>query len=212
MHYLSYQGLDATPLKYLIIFFHGFGSNGANLLDLSHHLEKSLPHSVFVAPDAFTPLPGYDAGYQWFDLGDMDPAFMARGADQVRNQGIAMVQAIQQHYGVGPENTILVGFSQGTMMALSLALGHSRLARAVIGFSGGLYMDSAFIKADPEFLKIHLIHGEEDTVVPFEASLDAANMLDDLGFKVELCLIPHLDHGISQEGLREAQTFLETLQ
>ena len=124
---------------------------------------------------------------------------------------MALIESLQKTHGIGPENTILIGFSQGTMMALSCALGHPHLVRAVIGFSGGLYMDPHFIKAVPQSLNIHLIHGEEDDVVPFEASIDAANLLDDLGFKVEVCLIPHLDHSINQECLYEAQTFLESL-
>ncbi len=211
MNYPLYKAYGAEQPQQLVILLHGYGANGQDLLGLAPHLEKALPQAVFVAPNAFTPFPGREGGYLWFDLGDMDPEFMARHCDAVRDKGIALIESLQEAHGIGPENTILIGFSQGTMMALSCALGHPKLARAVIGFSGGLYMDPHFIKAAPQFLNVHLIHGEEDEVVPFEASLDTANLLDDLGFKVELCLIPHLDHEINQDALFEAQTFLESL-
>ena len=211
MQHPTHWGPEAKTPEQLVVFFHGFGANGQDLLSLALHLEKSLPKAVFVAPNAFAPIPGYKGGYQWFDLGEMDPEFMAQHCDAVRGEGMALIESLQKTHGIGPENTILIGFSQGTMMALSCALGHPHLVRAVIGFSGGLYMDPHFIKAVPQSLNIHLIHGEEDDVVPFEASIDAANLLDDLGFKVEVCLIPHLDHSINQECLYEAQTFLESL-
>jgi phospholipase/carboxylesterase len=208
MNHPTYKPHTVENPQQLVIFLHGYGANGEDLLSLAPHFERVLPQTVFVAPNAFTPFPGRDGSYLWFDLGDMEPELMARHCDAVRAQGIALIQDLQKAYGIGPENTILIGFSQGTMMALSCALGHPNLVRAVIGLSGGLYMDPHFIIAAPHDLNIHLIHGEEDEVVPFEASLDTANLLDDLGFKVELCLIPHMDHEINQDVIYEVQTFL----
>ena len=213
MRYPTYKTpLARTPehsAEHLVIFLHGYGANGEDLLGLASHFEKALPKAVFVAPNAFTEIPDSPMGYQWFDLANMDPALMEKNCASVQERGAALVHEIQQEHAIGPEQTTLVGFSQGTMMALYCALATENLCARVIGYSGGVYMQPDAIKADPKNLDVLLIHGEEDTVVPPSASLDAHAFLKNHGFNSAVHLRPNLEHSIDLEGLQLAQEFMK---
>ena len=209
MRYPIYEAPLAHPPEQLVIFFHGYGANGEDLLGLATHFEKTLSKAVFVAPNAFTQIPDYPMGYQWFDLANMDPTLMEQNCESVRERGVALIHEIQREWNIGPENTILVGFSQGTMMALYCALATENLCKTVIGYSGGVYMQPGSIKADPKTTHFLLIHGEEDTVVPPHGSLDAHMFIKNHGFTSEVHLRPNLEHSIDLEGLKIARKFIE---
>ena len=197
--------------KTLVIFFHGYGSNGADLIELSPHLEEAVEGGVFVAPNGFKRLHDFLEGYQWFDLPHMDPHVMQKNCASVKDQAVGMVQGFQKEYGIGPEKTILIGFSQGTMMSLYAALSHSNLCAGVIGFSGGVYMNADHMKADPKTLRVALIHGESDEVVPFRASEEALALLESHGFSSSLTPCARLTHSIDAKGLSAAKAFLKLL-
>jgi phospholipase/carboxylesterase len=195
-------GAKAVIPKVLVIFFHGFGANGDNLLDLAYYLETIVPEAVFVSPNAFTPIAGYPGGYQWFPLDDRRGEAIQSNCEAILPKGRAFVKGLQQQYNIPPERTFFVGFSQGTMTSLALALSDENLCGGVIGCSGGLYMDKMLVKASKK-LPIHLIHGEDDEVVDFAASQAAIEFLESLGFSSMLTLIPGLGHSIDERVLKE---------
>lgn len=210
--HLSHFGRQAAPPQFLVIFLHGYGANGANLLSLSWALEEALPSAVFVAPNAFTPLSSYGKeSYQWFELENMSPEYLENSCMRAVEKGVTLIRSLQTTYDVPGERTILVGFSQGTMMALALALSEPSLCRSVIGCAGGLYMDKAAIKALPETLKIYLIHGNEDTVVPFLEAEKTLATLKSLGFNVNLFPIPALGHSIDDQVVENMKKILRDL-
>lgn len=210
IHPLHYGAKAAIP-KFLVIFFHGFGANGDNLLDLSYFLETTLPEAVFVSPNGLTPMPHYPGGYQWFPLkDDLNPDDLKQECARVLDKGITLVETIQQHYNVPPERTFFVGFSQGTMMSLAIALAHKNICGGVIGCAGGLYMDASLIKA-PKDLPLYLIHGEDDAVVDPSASEATLEFLEGLGFSPTLTLVPRLGHSIDERVLKEIGTTLNQI-
>lgn len=215
-HPLHY-GAKAIIPKVLVIFFHGFGANGDNLLDMAYYLETVVPEAVFVSPNAFTSLTKYQGhydewfpsgGYEWFPLkDDLNPEDLKRECTKVLEKGRSLVGGLQEQYNIPPERTFFIGFSQGTMMSLAVALSSKNICGGVIGCSGGLYMDAPLLKAS-KTLPIHLIHGEEDEVVAPQASQATIEFLELLGFAPTLTLIPGLGHNIDERVLREMGTVL----
>lgn len=209
MRYPLYEAPLAHPPEQLVIFFHGYGANGEDLLSLSTHFEQTLQKAIFIGPNAFTQIPDYPVDYQWFDLANMDPHLMEINCAGVKDRGVALIQELQREWDIPPEKTLLIGFSQGTMMALYCALAEANLCGAVIGYSGGVYINPESIQAKPEDLDILLIHGEEDSVVPASASQDTHAFLKHQGFTPEIHLRPGLEHSIDLEGLQIARNFIK---
>src|SRR5262245_17114370 len=102
----------------LVVLLHGYGSNGADLISLAPYWAKALPGAQFLSPNAPEPIPGMPGAYQWFGLAVRDPALLERGAAQAA-QGIdRFLDRELERYGLDDSRLALVGFSQGTMMAL----------------------------------------------------------------------------------------------
>ena len=209
MHPLHYGAKAAIP-KFLVIFFHGFGANGDNLLDLAHYL-PIVPEAVFVSPNAFMPIAHYPGGYQWFPLNDdLNSNDLKRECAKVLDQGSALVHSLQKQYNIPPERTFFIGFSQGTMMSLSIALSNENICGGTIGCSGGLYMDESLIKASCD-LPVHLIHGEWDEVVDAKESKTTVDFLKSFGFAPTLTLIPKLGHSIDDRALKDIGIALDQM-
>lgn len=191
----------------LVILLHGVGADGADLAPLGGQWRKALPQTAFVAPDA--PFPsGYGFGRQWFSLEGITPANRAVRIAEARAPFDTLLQEIIAAHGLGdhPERVALVGFSQGSMMALDALVSGRRAFGAIVAFSGRLVSDPApgLSLVTPTLL----IHGAEDPVIAASESVEAAAILQKLGVETQLLVLPALGHGISQEGAAMAQDFL----
>ena len=197
------------PADALIVLVHGYGASGDDLIDLAAELAPILPRAAFVAPHAQQHLPGQPmAGYQWFSLASFDPGDLAAGAAQAGPNLDAYIDAELTRRRIMPERLALVGFSQGTMMALQVGLRRTVLPAAIVGFSGllvGAERLGAEVRSRPPTL---LVHGSGDQVIPVQALMAAWPALADAGVPVEWHIRPGLAHGIDPEGLRLAGHFL----
>jgi phospholipase/carboxylesterase len=188
----------------LVIFLHGYGSNGEDLIGLSPYWDKLLPGTAFVSPNAPEEIPGMGGAFQWFPLSTMDPSVVARSARAAAPVLSAFITAEMARHNVGPQRTVLVGFSQGTMMALEVGLAWPTAFAGIIGFSGALVgFDGA--KSKPPVL---LIHGDQDDRVPHAASVGAVAALKAAGLDARLHTSPRLAHSIAMDGLQAAAGFL----
>ena len=196
------------PARSLVIFLHGYGSNGADLIDLAPYWAAALPDTLFLAPDAPQPCDGAPYGRQWWPLTSLSHAARAAG---VRVSAPALDAYIDRQlaaHGLGEDRLALVGFSQGAMMALHVGPRRTRPLAGVIGFSGML--------ADPEALAaevvtrppVLLVHGERDEVLPVEALHQAKIALKGLDFEVASHVSPGLGHSIDEAGLQLGARFL----
>ena len=200
------------PADRLIVLLHGYGANGEDLIALADALEARLPRTVFVAPDAPEPLPGAGFGArQWFDLTFRDPGELWRGVNHARPALDRFLDAELARYRLPARAMALVGFSQGTMMALHVALRRSEAPAAIVGFSG--------LIAGPEHLAgeiacrppVQLIHGAEDDLIPIEAMHFTREVLAEAQVPVEWHERPGLGHGIDPAGLALAGGFLSEM-
>jgi phospholipase/carboxylesterase len=194
----------------LVVFLHGFGANGDDLFGLARSLAPILPNTAFASPNAPEPCELGGPGLQWFGLihPDGPKQAWAAGADLAAPLLSAYLAAELARYGLDRSRLALVGFSQGTMMALHVGLAFGPPVAAIVGFSGRL-IAPAQLKPHPDGRPpILLIHGDADTVVPSSNLEAAALSLRAVGLKPETLLRPGLAHGIDEPGLVAAAQFL----
>lgn len=194
--------------KSLVIFLHGYGSNGADLIDLAPHWAQALPDTFFLSPDAPQPCDGVPYGRQWWPLTSLTPQARAAGVRTSAPALNAYIDAQLAAHGLTEDRLALVGFSQGAMMALHVGPRRAKALAGIIGFSGML--------ADPEALAaevvtkppVLLVHGDRDEVLPIAALHQAEAGLKGLDFEVATHVSPGLGHSIDEVGLRLGARFL----
>jgi phospholipase/carboxylesterase len=191
----------------LVIFLHGYGSNGDDLIGLSPYWDGLLPGTAFVSPNAPERIPGMDGAYQWFALTTMDPQVVAQSARAAAPVLQAFIAAEMARHNVGPERTVLVGFSQGTMMALEVGFSGPTAFAGIIGFSGALVGFEGAASKPP----VLLVHGDQDDRVPYAASVSAVAALKAAGIAASLHTSPRAAHTIAMDGLQAAAGFLKAV-
>lgn len=198
---------SGAPAEALVVLLHGYGANGDDLIALADVFAPALPHAAFFAPDAPGELTmaGLAGGREWFPLADRSLAECARGVTTAGPVLHSLLDAELARAGLDEASLALVGFSQGTMMALHVGLRRKRPLAALVGFSGVLAVDDpAGLTATPTLL----VHGTADEVLPARATLAAAQALGAADVPVEWHLRPGLPHGIDEVGLAMARDHL----
>lgn len=203
----SKSGEDSS----LVIFLHGYGADGADLLGLSDPLSEHLPDTVFAAPNAPERCTGNPMGFQWFPIPWIDGSSeedSELGMIQAVKDLNAYIDATMEEEGLSEAETILVGFSQGTMMALHVAPRRADQFAGVVGFSGRLLRPE--LLADEVLSKppVLLIHGDQDDVVPPISMPEAGDALQEAGFPVYGHVMKGTGHGIAPDGLGVALSFI----
>lgn len=196
----------------VVVFLHGYGADGADLLGLADPLAPHLPGTAFHAPDAPERSVNNPMGYQWFPIPWLDGSTeeqakeaMARSIEALN----AYLDRVLADEGLTPDRMVVVGFSQGTMMALHVLPRRDREVAGIVGFSGRLLLPErleAEAKVKPPVL---LIHGDADPMVPFEDMGLAGKALEGAGFTVYGHVMKGTGHGIAPDGLSVALGFLK---
>ncbi|HVJ43166.1 MAG TPA: prolyl oligopeptidase family serine peptidase [Dongiaceae bacterium] len=201
------QALAGKATK-LVVFLHGYGSNGDDLIGLAPYWAKLLPEAAFVSPNAPFPCEMAPFGYQWFSLENRDPQAKLAGVRAAAPVLDGFLDQQLDRFGLAESDLALVGFSQGTMMSLHVALRRKSAIAGVVGYSGaliGAQILAGEIKAKPPVL---LVHGMADPVVPFDAMAQAAGSLKAQGVEVTTEARPGLPHSIDEAGLQKGGAFL----
>lgn len=202
---------SGTAPDALVVLLHGYGSNGEDLISLARSIQPALPNAAFAAPNAPSQIPHMAAAYQWWPIETFSMAERAAGAAAAAPMLDAFLTAELEAAGLPSNRLLVVGFSQGTMMALHVGLRRTETVAGIVGISGMLVAPDhlqADIRSRPPVL---LIHGTEDEVVPFR-SMDLANTaLTAAGVGVEMHVSPGLGHSVGQDGLEAAAAFARTV-
>ncbi|MFC7705089.1 alpha/beta hydrolase [Plastorhodobacter daqingensis] len=194
-----------------VIFVHGYGADGRDLLGLADPLAPHLPDTVFYAPDAPEPCRNNPFGFQWFPIPRMDNSTEAEArASLVKSAGLldAFLDKVLEDEGLTPSQIALVGFSQGTMMSLHVAPRRAEPVAAVVGFSGRLLSPESLAAETRCRPPVLLVHGDADDVVPVQSLPEAAQALEAAGFDVYGHVSKGTAHGIAPDGLSLALSFL----
>jgi len=196
--------------RYLMVFLHGYGADGNDLIGLADPLAEHLPDVVFHAPNAPQRCTGNPMGYQWFPIPWLDGSSEAEASEGMASAFALLNEWLDETMaaeGIEAADTILVGFSQGTMMALHVAPRREDEVAGVIGFSGRLMAPEALEVEAISRMPILLIHGDSDEVVPPQSMPEAADALTKVGYEVYTHISKGTGHGIAQDGLQLALQF-----
>jgi phospholipase/carboxylesterase len=194
----------------LVVLLHGYGSNGDDLISLAPYWSKTLPGAVFSAPNAPEPVPGAPGGFQWFDLAMRDPRFLEVGARQAAASIERFLDRELERFSLDDSRLALVGFSQGTMMALHVGVRRPRPPAAILGFSGALATGKLKEEARSK-PPILLIHGDRDERIPVEAMFQAASALAEADLSAQWHISSGVPHAIGPDGLELGGRFLKAM-
>ena len=196
----------------VVVFLHGFGANGADLLGIADTIGEHLPDTLFVAPDAPERCAGSPFGFQWFPIPHFDGSSeeekersMAQSVEDLN----AFLDALMVDEDVLPEQVLLFGFSQGTMMSLHVAPRREDPVAGIVAFSGRLLKPELLADEVVSRPPVLLIHGDVDDVVPPQSMPEAAEALQDAGWKdIYGHVMKGTAHGISPDGFSVALAFM----
>jgi phospholipase/carboxylesterase len=200
-------GPVGTAANALVILLHGYGSNGDDLISLAPMVQSILPDAAFVAPNAPTRCPGMPCGYQWWPIQSFSVEERKAGAVAATPALDAFITDELSRHGLSEDRLLLVGFSQGTMMALHVGVRRQRRLAGIIGFSGMLIAADLLARETRTRPPILLIHGDADPVVPFRSLHEAKRILETHGFTVEEHVSPRLGHNVDPSGIAAALAF-----
>ena len=203
----------AGTARQLVVFLHGYGADGNDLIDIGRAWQQILPDAAFVSPHAPNPCAQAPVGREWFGLTFRDPDERWRGVGKAGPGLDKFLDAELAKHSLPPSALALVGFSQGTMMALHVGLRRAVPPAAIVGYSGMLVTPkdspaetiAADIKSRPPVL---LVHGDQDQLIPVQALFLSSQGLASIDVPVEWHISPGVGHGIDSEGLRHGGEFL----
>ena len=195
--------------KSLVIFLHGLGANGQDLLGLAYEYKTELPDTVFVSPDAPFHCDMAPMGYQWFSLQEWTPEAILMGVRNTAPMLVDFIESQSRKYNIPYNKIALVGFSQGTMMSLYCGPRLPQTLAGIVGYSGAFIEDDEADLATLNKPPVLLIHGMADMVVPVTAYYHAREKLQAAGFNVEGGVTQMLPHSIDMRGIQDARAFLK---
>jgi phospholipase/carboxylesterase len=197
----------------VVIFLHGVGDRGdGGLLSIGQIWQPQLPDCEFLCPDApfpFEMAPPDFGGRQWFGLQSFAREDMLAGVEKAAPYLNDYIDHVLQTRGLTPAQLSLVGFSQGTMMALYVAPRYPRPVACVVGYSGILLGGENLRTEKKSSSPTLLVHGKMDEVVPFAALDDAERQLKKAGIPVTTIACPTTGHSIDDIGIIEGLRFIK---
>ena len=206
------QSPPSGNVKKLIVFLHGYGADGHDLIGLSPYFQALLADALCIAPHGPDPT---DMGFgrQWFSLRGWQPGdnWPEQAWDEVvaRSQQINIfIDAQKDKYGLADSDIALVGFSQGTMMSIQTALRRAAPIAGIVGYSGAVLQPHRLagdVQSRPPML---LIHGDQDPIVPFAELAAGEKALQQMNVSVRTLVCPGLPHGIDDRGIAAGAQFL----
>ena len=207
---LDYTVRGPADASRLVIFLHGYGANGADLMGLSDVLMPHMEGTAFVAVDApeESPNPG---GFQWFGIPEFDGT-SEEARDEAIRRSMGDLDAILDHLlaerDMTEEQVVLLGFSQGAMMSLLVGPRREDPLAGIVAISGRLLLGDDLAEEATARPPVLLIHGDMDDVVPPHHMPEAAEGLGAAGFEVYAHVMKGTAHGIAPDGLQVALAFM----
>ena len=196
-------------VKKIVLFLHGYGANGADLLSISDYWIESLPDTIFYSPNAPFSCDVNPMGYQWFKLSDRTPEELESGLEKVEPYLDNLINNLLKIHNLDISKLAVIGFSQGTILSLYSFTQKKKACAGVIGYSGLFFFNEKIKKKIKINFPILLHHGIKDEVIDFNHSLNAENILKKIGFDVSCHIHNNLGHGIDDTALEMGKNFLK---
>ena len=204
----SFSSLSKNEPKQIIILCHGYGGDGQDISVLANNWRRFLPEAVFLCPNAPEVCAVNQLGYQWFDMTvENDEAILEKSlvTEKILN---TFLDQVLDNFQLDEKNLALVGFSQGCMMIIQIALKKKKQINCLVGYSGKIINKRHLSDNIVSRPKIFLMHGDKDTIVPPSYLLESKEFLVQQSLKIKTKLFKNCEHQISVEGSSLGLEFL----
>ena len=194
-----------SSTKFLVFFLHGWGSDGNDLIQIGEIWKSKLLDTTFIAPNGPEVCGGNPHGRQWFDILSNNDTEALKGLHQSYLDLKSFIGTYLKKYKLADDKYFLVGFSQGTMLAIYTSLREKLLG--VVGYSGAFLgnLPNEEIKNN-DYL---LLHGQNDTIVPIDKMHNAVEQLEPVAKTLNKKIYNDLEHSINEEGIIEGLNFIQ---
>ena len=196
----------AEPAEWLVLFLHGYGSSGADLMNFADFWQASMPNVAFVAPDG--PTPAKEGGFQWVGKRPGSDPKLYDDAVEVQPIIDAFVDEELARLNLDASRLAIVGFSQGTLMTLHMGLRRKAAPAALLGYAGGLAGCERLVEEMTVRPPVMLINGELDELAPVYGMHVAVKALSEAGVVVAGQAVPNLGHAVNADALIFGGRFL----
>ncbi|MBA4210704.1 MAG: phospholipase [Parvibaculum sp.] len=192
--------------EWLVVFLHGYASSGADLMSFADYWQASMPDVAFVAPDG--PTATKDGGFQWIGKRPAGDPKLYDDAVDAAPQLHAFLDAELARANLDASRLALVGFSQGTVMALHLGLRRAVAPAALLGYSGGLVGADRLAAEMTSKPPVMLVHGEQDELAPLYGMMMSVKAMSEAGIVCQGVPLPDLGHAVNADALIYGARFL----
>ena len=214
---MTNYNLEATSIspfsknkpQQVIVLCHGYGGDGKDISTLAINWQRFLPEAIFLCPNAPEICAVNPQGYQWFDLSSDKEELILEKSLIVEEKLNTFIDQILNNFQLEPNNLALVGFSQGCMMSIQIALKKKKQISCLIGYSGKVINQKHLSNNIHSKPKIFLMHGANDTLVPPTHLLEAKEYLVKHGLKIKTKMFKDCEHRIPVEGVSLGLGFLK---
>ena len=189
-------------MKKIVLFLHGYGSNGSDLISLKDYIQLNSSSSVFISPNAPEPCEVNFFGYQWFPLKERSMDELKLGLSFSYKYLDNIIKKIIDDHKVQTTQISIIGFSQGSMLATYYALQSNYNFHSIISISGSLpYAILRELKLSKNDSKYLILHGKLDDVISYEQSLETQTFLESKKIISKIVLDDSCGHSISPDAL-----------
>ena len=205
---ISISPFSKNKPQQVIVLCHGYGGDGKDISTLAINWQRFLPEAIFLCPNAPEICAVNPQGYQWFDLSSDKEELILEKSLIVEEKLNTFIDQILNNFQLEPNNLALVGFSQGCMMSIQIALKKKKQISCLIGYSGKVINQKHLSDNIHSKPKIFLMHGANDTLVPPTHLLEAKEYLTKHGLKIKTKMFKDCEHKIPVEGISLGLSFL----
>ena len=192
----------------VMIMLHGYGSDENDLFSFA----SELPDELFIV-SVRAPYPIQPFGNAWYAIHFDAPQGKWNDNDQAiesRDKLAAFIDEVCQAYPVDPNNVTLLGFSQGTILCIAVALTYPEKIKNIVALSG--YINTDILPEDLEIkdyahLDFYCSHGSADQVIPVQWARKTSPFLDQLSIKHVYNEFP-VGHGVAPQNFYEFKNWL----
>ena len=206
---ISISPFSKNKPQQVIVLCHGYGGDGKDISTLAIHWQRFLPEAIFLCPNAPEICAVNPQGYQWFDLSSDKEELILEKSLIAEEKLNTFIDQILNDFQLEPNNLALVGFSQGCMVSIQIALKKKKQISCLIGYSGKVINQKHLSDNIHSKPKIFLMHGANDTLVPPTHLLEAKEYLVKHGLKIKTKLFKDCEHRIPVEGISLGLGFLK---
>ena len=166
---ISISPLSKNKPQQVIVLCHGYGGDGKDISTLATNWQRFLPEAIFLCPNAPEICAVNPQGYQWFDLSSDREELILEKSLVAEAKLNTFLDQVLNNFQLEPNNLALVGFSQGCMVSIQIALKKKKQISCLIGYSGKVInkkhlsnnIQSKLQKLSSNFLVVQLLNPQD---------------------------------------------------